>query len=59
MIAAFLAPAISTPQVDAKSCLDCGGTGYWYPEGAGKGIAKCNHPKLSDAANFLTSEHEG
>ena len=32
--------------VDASHCLDCGGSGWWYPEGEGKGVAKCKHEKL-------------
>jgi hypothetical protein len=27
-------------------CQDCGGSGWWYPEGEGKGVAKCKHEKL-------------
>jgi hypothetical protein len=40
--------APSGPQVavDASSCPDCGGSGWWYPEGEGKGVAKCRHEKL-------------
>jgi hypothetical protein len=32
---------------DASKCPDCGGTGYWYPGGLSKGVAKCKHLKLS------------
>jgi hypothetical protein len=38
---------IQTPSVDASKCLDCGGSGWWYPEGEGKGVAKCKHEKLT------------
>lgn len=31
---------------DASKCSDCGGSGWWYPEGEGKGVAKCKHEKL-------------
>jgi hypothetical protein len=31
--------------VDASSCPDCGGSGWWYPEGDGKGVAKCKHER--------------
>ena len=33
--------------VDTSSCPDCGGSGWWYPEGEGKGVAKCKHEKLT------------
>jgi phage gp16-like protein len=32
---------------DASSCPDCGGSGWWYPEGESKGVAKCKHEKLA------------
>jgi hypothetical protein len=35
------------PSVDASKCTDCGGSGWWYPEGEGKGVAKCKHEKLA------------
>jgi hypothetical protein len=31
---------------DAADCPDCHGTGYWYPGGQNKGVAKCKHLKL-------------
>jgi hypothetical protein len=39
----------SKPQssVEASSCPDCGGSGWWYPEGESKGVAKCKHEKLT------------
>ncbi|HEV2708524.1 MAG TPA: hypothetical protein VGV59_21600, partial [Pyrinomonadaceae bacterium] len=33
--------------VDTAQCLDCYGTGMWYPEGYEKGVARCRHEKLS------------
>jgi hypothetical protein len=36
-----------SPSVDASKCLNCGGSGWWYPEGEGKGVAKCKHEKLT------------
>jgi hypothetical protein len=41
--------AASAPQtaIDASSCPDCAGSGWWYPEGEGKGVAKCKHEKLT------------
>jgi hypothetical protein len=32
--------------LDTKSCPDCQGSGFWYPEGTEKGVAKCSHQKL-------------
>lgn len=29
-----------------KDCPDCAGVGMWYPEGPGKGVARCYHPSL-------------
>jgi hypothetical protein len=31
---------------DLKDCPDCRGTGYWYPEGIEKGVAKCKHERM-------------
>jgi hypothetical protein len=28
-------------------CLDCSNSGWWYPDGPEKGVAKCRHEKLS------------
>ena len=33
--------------VDASKCPECGGSGWWYPEGEAKGVAKCKHEKLA------------
>jgi hypothetical protein len=33
--------------VDASKCPDCGGSGWWYPDGEAKGVAKCKHEKLT------------
>lgn len=33
-----------------KDCPDCGGTGYWYPEGYERGVARCRHEKLTPSA---------
>ena len=35
------------PAVDAKACPDCGGSGWWYPEGPERGVKKCKHEKLN------------
>lgn len=36
----------ATAPVDAQKCPDCGGTGWWYPQGADNGVARCAHLKL-------------
>jgi hypothetical protein len=33
--------------IDASKCPDCGGSGWWYPDGEAKGVAKCRHEKLT------------
>jgi len=40
--------ALFTPE-QIKSCPDCAGTGWWYPEGYEAGTAKCKHDKLTKA----------
>jgi len=42
-IEAFLSPQAST---NISRCPDCGGTGYFYPEGVDKGVKICKHEKL-------------
>jgi hypothetical protein len=34
-----------------KSCLDCGGTGFYYPKGFEGGVAKCKHEGLKESDN--------
>jgi hypothetical protein len=34
--------------LDIKACPDCQGSGFWYPEGTGKGVAKCKHLRLTE-----------
>ncbi|MDX6693455.1 MAG: hypothetical protein QOF02_1058 [Blastocatellia bacterium] len=38
--------AASEPQVDYSGCPDCSGSGFYYPEGEGKGVAKCKHAHM-------------
>lgn len=33
--------------VDVSKCPDCGGSGWWYPDGPERGVAKCKHERLS------------
>jgi hypothetical protein len=36
------------PKADASKCLDCFGTGMFYPEGFDKGVARCGHERLGE-----------
>lgn len=40
----------ATAREEASNCPDCGGSGWWYPEGEGKGVAKCRHARLKAGA---------
>jgi hypothetical protein len=49
-IAADAEQGSQSPPLDAEEklkCPDCAGTGFWYPEGPDKGVAKCRHAKLT------------
>jgi hypothetical protein len=39
-------PAGVKPERDTSLCPDCHGSGWWYPEGMGKGAARCRHARL-------------
>jgi DNA-binding Lrp family transcriptional regulator len=43
LIAAFLIPVEQTPTINVSQCPDCEGTGWFFPNGPGKGAAKCKH----------------
>lgn len=45
-IEAFLNPPVP---VESGNCPDCGGSGYYYPEGVEKGVKICKHEKLKGA----------
>jgi hypothetical protein len=45
-IEAFLNPPNPSAALKAESCPDCGGSGYYYPEGVEKGVKICKHEKL-------------
>jgi len=32
-----------------RACPDCAGTNFWYPDGPDKGVARCQHAKLTAA----------
>lgn len=39
-----------TSPPNVRECPDCGGTGWWYPEGQERGVSKCRHSKLADVS---------
>jgi hypothetical protein len=47
LIESFLSPVATSAPEDVTACPDCGGSGFWYPEGEGKGVAKCKHAQLN------------
>lgn len=51
LIAAFLTPIETTTVKNVSQCPDCGGTGFYEPGGAGKGVAKCKHERLPGNQN--------
>ncbi len=36
----------SVQNKEARTCPDCGGSGWWYPDGLERGVAKCKHSNL-------------
>jgi hypothetical protein len=46
----FLHPQEETEAADIATCPDCQGTGFYYPQGADHGVAKCKHERLSVGA---------
>jgi hypothetical protein len=36
----------SVVQANPVDCPDCNGSGWWYPNGTEKGVAKCKHSNL-------------
>ena len=48
-IEAFLSPPAASAPFKADDCPDCGGSGYFYPEGVDKGVKICKHEKLKGA----------
>lgn len=47
-IATFLTLPDTSAKINASQCPDCGGTGFWYPQGREQGVAKCRHEKLRE-----------
>jgi hypothetical protein len=48
-IEAFLSAPTTSAPFRADDCPDCGGSGYFYPEGVDKGVKICKHEKLKGA----------
>ncbi len=48
LIARFLHPddTIQSSTFDTSQCPDCNGTGFYYPQGAEGGVARCRHDRL-------------
>jgi hypothetical protein len=39
----------ASPKLDASKCPDCYGAGMYYPEGFDKGVARCDHKRLTES----------
>jgi hypothetical protein len=37
----------SVAQANSVDCPDCNGSGWWYPNGTEKGVAKCKHSNMN------------
>jgi hypothetical protein len=45
--AAKITPTVqNAPESDFSACPNCAGTGFWYPDGTDKGVARCSHESL-------------
>lgn len=51
LIEQFLQPSEPVVQLNIDSCPDCHGSGFWYPQGVERGVAKCKHARLVNGAN--------
>jgi hypothetical protein len=38
---------------EGQTCPDCNNTGWWYPHGADRGVARCKHERLGTDAPGL------
>ena len=50
LIESFLYPEASdsSSNLDISQCLDCKGTGFYYPQGVEGGVARCKHEQLKE-----------
>lgn len=57
LIESFLRPPAPSPSstLDTSQCPDCHGTGFYYPEGVGGGVAKCKHEQLRNEGEQETT----
>ncbi len=57
LIESFLRPQAPSPSsnLDTSQCPDCHGTGFYYPEGVGGGVAKCKHERLRNEGDLETT----
>lgn len=51
----FIDPPRTESPPDASSCPDCQGSGFYYPEGSGGGVTRCQHERLDDATSNVAS----
>jgi hypothetical protein len=47
-IAGFLSPGETVSIMDTSKCVDCQGSGFYYPDGMSGGVAKCKHERLKE-----------
>lgn len=48
-------PTMSPLIPEGHTCPDCNNSGWWYPEGLDKGVARCTHEKLHTRSDISTS----
>jgi len=52
LIELFLKPPVEPDLLTSSKCPDCQGTGFWYPKGIERGVAKCKHKQLQDDSRY-------
>lgn len=48
-------PTVSTSIPEGQACPDCNNSGWWYPDGLEKGVARCTHQKLLPQNDEISS----
>ncbi len=51
LIEEFLKAKQNATVIDVSQCLECNGTGFYYPQGNQGGVVKCRHEKLREKAS--------